>query len=195
MAPGPDSHALLEEIARLRERIRHLEAGEGAHARLAFERLSAGAPIGLVIVDRELRYVFINDYLARLHGQDASQSIGRSLRDVVGPCADELEPLYRRVLETGESFTAELTLPAPPGSIGNYVASYYPLRDSAGKVTGVCGAIRDVTAAHVADSKLRASEQRYRDLAESLRGIVWTEDADGKIDYANPHALQYCGVT
>ena len=194
MAPGLDRQSLLEEIKRLRERISQLEASEGARTDPALQRLSAGAPTGLVIVDRELRYVFINDYLASLHGQDAAQSIGRPLRDVVGPCADELEPLYRRVLETGDSFTAALTLPAPPGSTGNYVATYYPLRDSAGNVTGVCGAIRDVTSARVAESKLRASERRYRDLAESLRGIVWTEDAEGKIDYVNPHALEYSGA-
>jgi two-component system cell cycle sensor histidine kinase/response regulator CckA len=195
MAPGIDTQALLEEVRRLRERISQLETSESALSYAAFERLSAAAPIGLVIVDAQLRYVFINDYLARLHGHDSSQLIGCSLREVVGPSASRLEPLYRRVLETGDSLTAELTLPAPPGSIGHYVASYHPLRDSAGNVTGVCGAIRDVTQARIAESKLRSSEQRYKDLAESLRGIVWTEDAEGKIDYVNPHALQYSGLT
>jgi two-component system cell cycle sensor histidine kinase/response regulator CckA len=194
MAPSIDIQALLEEVKRLRERVRQLEADEDPRSYAALERLSSGAPIGLVILDSQLRYLFINDYLARLHGRKASESVGRSVGEVMGSSAAVLEPLYRRVLETGESFAAELTLPAPPGSMGDYVATYYPLRDSAGNVTGVCGAIRDVTSARIAESKLRSSEQRYRDLAESLRGIVWTEDAEGKIDYVNPHALQYSGV-
>jgi PAS domain S-box-containing protein len=194
MAPTINMQALLEELKHLRERLRRLENGEAFHFSSALLRLSSAAPIGLVIVDAQLRYVFINDYLARLHGRAAAESLGRSLREVAGASADELEPLYRRVLETGETFTAEMTLPAPPGSIGHYVSTYYPLRDESGKITGVCGAILDVTAARTAESKLRSSEQRYRNLAESLSEIVWTENANGEVDYINPHAFRYAGL-
>jgi two-component system, cell cycle sensor histidine kinase and response regulator CckA len=194
MAPTVDIQVLLEEVKRLRERLRRLEHGEAFDFSSALLRLSSAAPIGLVIVDARLRYVYVNDYLARLHGRSAAESLGMPLREVMGASADELEPLYRRVLETGETFTAEMTLPAPPGSTGHYVSTYYPLRDESGTITGVCGAILDVTAARTAESKLRSSEQRYRNLAESLSEIVWTENANGEVDYANPHALKYAGV-
>ncbi|HWD97888.1 MAG TPA: PAS domain S-box protein [Bryobacteraceae bacterium] len=194
MAPTVDIQALLDEVKRLRDRLRRLENGAAFDFSSALLRLSSAAPIGLVIVDAQLRYLYINDYLARLHGRAAAESLGRPLREVVGASADELEPLYRRVLETGETFTAEVTLPAPPGSIGQYVSTYYPLRDDSGNITGVCGAIRDVTAARTAEAKLRSSEQRYRNLAESLSEIVWTENANGEVDYINPHGLKYAGL-
>ena len=44
-------------------------------------------------------------------------------------------------------------------------------------------------------SALHENEARYRLLTESLPQPVWTTDAEGKIDYCNPHFLEYCGLT
>ena len=44
-------------------------------------------------------------------------------------------------------------------------------------------------------SALHDNEARYRLLTESLPQYVWTTDAEGKIDYCNPHFLEYCGLT
>lgn len=42
---------------------------------------------------------------------------------------------------------------------------------------------------------LQENEARYRLLTESLPQYLWTTDAEGKIDYCNPHFLEYCGLT
>jgi PAS domain S-box-containing protein len=42
---------------------------------------------------------------------------------------------------------------------------------------------------------LRASEERYHSLADLIPGIIWTAQADGRIDYANQFWSQFTGLT
>lgn len=44
-----------------------------------------------------------------------------------------------------------------------------------------------------ADAAIRASEERYRFLAEATPTHVWTTDANGELDYVNSQARQYFG--
>jgi PAS domain-containing protein len=58
------------------------------------------APIGLALVDAELRFVRINQALAEMNGVPIAETLGRTLREVVPGLADELEPQYRQVVAT-----------------------------------------------------------------------------------------------
>ena len=49
---------------------------------LDLQSVYAVAPIGLAYLDRDLRYVYINDRLAGYHGRPASEHIGRTLREM-----------------------------------------------------------------------------------------------------------------
>lgn len=46
-----------------------------------------------------------------------------------------------------------------------------------------------------AENALRASELKYRSLADLIPGIVWTARADGWIDYANQFWFKFTGLT
>jgi PAS domain-containing protein len=46
-----------------------------------------------------------------------------------------------------------------------------------------------------AERELRASEQRFRMLAESLQQLVWTCLPDGRVDYLNRQWLDYTGMS
>jgi PAS domain S-box-containing protein len=45
------------------------------------------------------------------------------------------------------------------------------------------------------DESLRASEERFRALADTVPAIVWTATPDGTITFANEQWFQYCGLT
>ena len=59
------------------------------------------APIGLCVLDTDLRYLRINELLAQWNGIPASKHIGRTLREVLPWLADEVERVARQVIETG----------------------------------------------------------------------------------------------
>jgi len=70
-----------------------------------------------------------------------------------------------------------------------------PFRPGAGEIQGAVFTFSDVTALREAQRSLRQSEQRFRDLAESIPQFVWTTDAEGRLDYCNSRMLEYFGKT
>ena len=66
------------------------------------EVLSQALPMGIALFDRELRYVRINDRLAAMNGSTPAEIVGCTVREIVPDLADNLEPVLRGVLDTGE---------------------------------------------------------------------------------------------
>ena len=104
------------------------------------------APIGLAVVDRSLRYLVVNDALAAINGLPIADHIGRTVGQVHPQMADELEPIYRRVLASGEpSVERELPVAAGSGEQRVLCASHFPILDDGGAVIAVRTVVRDVT--------------------------------------------------
>jgi PAS domain S-box-containing protein len=55
--------------------------------------------------------------------------------------------------------------------------------------------VRDITERKRVERALRASEQRYRALADSMPMVVWTASADGQVTYFNRRWFDYTGLT
>ncbi|MGE5538124.1 MAG: sensor histidine kinase [Gemmatimonas sp.] len=132
------------------------------------------APIGLAYLDRDLRFVAVNRRLARMYGRTVSAMVGLPLREALPEVADEVEPVYRRVLENGEPLLDNaLHCPAPAaGDLAReYLASYWPVRDRHGRVTGVNAAMLDVT-------ERKRAEEDLRRLADTLDAQVAQRTAE-----------------
>jgi len=57
------------------------------------EQIYVNAPVGLCLIDNELRYSRINRCLAEVNGLPVHEHIGRRIRDVVPQHSDIIEPL------------------------------------------------------------------------------------------------------
>ena len=116
-------------------------------------------PVGLGVIDADLRYRRVNGVLAEINGRPAEDHVGRTVREVVGePAADELETLLRSVLDTGlPSPGVRLSGPTPadPGANRHFVGAYVPVVTEDGG-PGVLGIVSEVTAQRAAD--IRATE-------------------------------------
>ena len=66
-----------------------------------------------------------------------------------------------------------------------------PVRDAAGRIVGVQGALQDITDRKRAEDDLRESAKRYRELVEDISDVIIAIDADGTVTYISPvaHAL------
>ena len=156
--------------------------------------LWASAAAGVCIVDRELRYVHVNETLARMNGRPAAAHLGRTVHEVIPPqAADLLAPLLRRVMETGEPvIDAPATIDDRSGVRRHFLSSYHAVRDSDGAVTAVCAMVVE----HVGGGEeARVAAERLRAVTDS--GIVgvflWT--VDGAVTEANDAFLELCGWT
>ncbi len=63
------------------------------------------------------------------------------------------------------------------------------------KVTGLRGLVLDITERKKAEEIVRKSEERYRELANSLPEIVFETDLTGKITFFSKQALEVTGFT
>ncbi|MDX2170279.1 MAG: PAS domain S-box protein [Deltaproteobacteria bacterium] len=213
--------------------VRHstaaVEPGDRVAQDLAeLELLYATAPVGLCFLDTELRYVRINEELAQMHGRPPAAHLGLPVRAVIAELADVVEPICRRVLESGRpvlDIEVHGRTAARPDAERDWLASYHPVHDRVGRVIGVSVLVQDVTERlrarrdleqarlaleqHVADrtvqlaatveqlraevaaraqvhAALQASEQRYRELVETLHDIVFSVDTRGCLTYLSP---------
>ncbi len=81
------------------------------------------------------------------------------------------------------------------GDFVNLLLSAGPFQPVEGEIQGAVFTFSDVSAMREAQRSLRQSEQRFRDLAESIPQLVWTTNAAGRMDYCNTRTLEYFGKT
>jgi PAS domain S-box-containing protein len=146
----------------MRER-RAREEAQRALARLNL--LMDTAPVGFGFWDTDLRYVLLNERLAEINGLPVAAHLGRTLREVLPRLAPTQEPLFRHVLETGQSLVdleVKGETPSAPGVQRHWLVSYYPVRDADGAILGLGGVVLDITDRKRAEEQLRTVEFRER---------------------------------
>ena len=86
-----------QRIVDLREA--HRRADEAVST---LETLQASAPIGFGFVDTEFRLTHLNEMLASFSGSTTKELLGKTVAEVVPEIWSQVEPIYRRVVESGE---------------------------------------------------------------------------------------------
>jgi PAS domain S-box-containing protein len=165
---------------------------------LELEHIYQTAPVGLCLLDRELRYLRINERLAEIHGKPVSEHIGRPLREVLPALAPTLEPMHRRILETGEAevnVDISGTTPAQPGVVRDWLASHYPLMSEDGTVLGISVVVQEITDRKRVERKLRESEERLRVMSDALPALVAYVDSEQRYRFQNAAYQKWFGVS
>lgn len=149
---------------------------------LVRERLSefthhySTAPVAISLVDRDLRFLRINEGMAALNGIPAADHLGRTLMEMLPPqISDQLVPIFDRVIETGEPvLNLELHGPNPakPGEDGDWLVSYHPFLSEDGEVKGVSSVVQDVTEHKQAVEALRRSERLNRLVNDNIPAMI-----------------------
>ncbi|MFG2957342.1 SpoIIE family protein phosphatase [Streptomyces sp. NPDC048291] len=107
------------------------------------------SPIGMAVMDLELRYVWLNDTLEQFGGVPREQRLGRRLSELLpGLQGTTIEGLMRKVLTTREPVTEYEYIGwswSDPHRQRAYSTSFFPLVDPDDSVTGVCYMVSDVT--------------------------------------------------
>ncbi|WP_328907801.1 SpoIIE family protein phosphatase [Streptomyces sp. NBC_00234] len=143
-------------------------------------RLVDQSPIGLAVVDTNLRYVMVNPALERINGLPAKEHLGRSVREVLPFLdADTIEAAMRQVLSTGVPLVDQDTVGRThddPDTEHAWSVSFYRLEDSSGKVLGVGVSAVDVTDRYRAARDAERARHRLTVVAEASVRIGTTLD-------------------
>ncbi|MEU4498320.1 SpoIIE family protein phosphatase [Streptomyces sp. NPDC023998] len=127
-------------------------------------RLISQSPIGLAILDTDLRYLAVNPALEQIHGIPAKDHLGRHYREIMTSAKFEVpEAGMRQVLRTGVPMVDQSTIvgrtPADDRKHA-WSISLYRLEDPQGRVLGVADLVVDVTDRYRA--AMEATEARRR---------------------------------
>ncbi len=157
------------EVLRMRENL------------AAMESLFTQSPIGLALLGPDLRFLRVNDTLARMNGVPAAEHVGRRLTEVVpGVNATSLESLMRQVLESGTAVVDARRVgrtPADPDRDRIWSCSYAPLVDRTDRRSlGLIASLVDITESQEAHSEVERARHRFALLAEAGAKIGTTLD-------------------
>ncbi|MFG3023613.1 SpoIIE family protein phosphatase [Streptomyces sp. NPDC048254] len=135
------------------------------------ERLINQSPIGLALLDPDLRYLLVNPALERIDGVPAEEHIGRHLRETLPlPDIDSVESALRQVLTTGTPLLDQYHVGRPPTDPEHEHAwslSFYRLEDPGGRVLGAATSVVDVTERHRAAAEADRARRRLALIAEA----------------------------
>ncbi|MGL5804785.1 MAG: response regulator [Xenococcaceae cyanobacterium] len=146
------------------------------------EAIYTTAPIGLCFLDRERRFVQMNERLAEINGLPLSEHIGRTIQEILPELAEIQEPIFEQVLQTGNpilNVEVRGTTPAQPKVERYWLANYYPLKTVDGQLLGINITVQEITDRKIAENQLQESEQRLQ------LGVQVADLALARFDYTS----------
>jgi len=159
------------------------------------ETILATAPVGIGFLDPELRFVRLNEALARGNGLSREEHLGRRIDEVWPEIPQELFARLRELVETGDAVTDFEVASESAGVPRHALGSYYPVRSDDGTICGVGVMVVDITERKLAEEALSATHQQLREMLETVRLIAVIVDNDSRIVYCNPYLAELTGWT
>jgi PAS domain S-box-containing protein len=162
--------------------------GETDEALARLDAFFRHAPYGIAYLDPDLRFLRVNEVMAREHGMPVNDHVGRLLMDLLPQFPPDLLADYRKVQETEHGFIQRLVHGA--GLVWELTVFAVPDTDGR-RGLGVIGL--NVTDRHRQEVQLRKSEARFRDLADAMPQIAYALEADGRMEFVNRRWIEYTG--
>jgi two-component system cell cycle sensor histidine kinase/response regulator CckA len=190
--PAPGQVAAL--VSDVTDRVR---AEAELSDRTAFaETIVASAGEGLIVYDRNLRYVVWNPVMEELTGLPASVALGKRAQHLFPEIMAQgvRENLERALAGTPSSREFEFTVPQT-GRSGWVLGTYGPHRNSAGDIIGVVASVRDITARHQAEEALRRSEEQFRTIFDNVGDGVAIYEPEGRLIEVNRALCERLGYS
>ena len=166
------------------ERKRAEAALRASEARLA--AFMENAPVGMYLKDRDGRYLLANPEMAKVYGRPVEQIIGSTPEDLLTASeAPNIRAADREVLAHGLPTVREEHFPTHTAYAWSMVIRF-PIRDEAGAIEQIGGFDVDITQHKLAEAEVKASEQRFRTIAEiHPTPMIITRLDDREVLFAN----------
>ncbi len=179
-------HRVAERTSELQasnERLRR-EIEERRQTQATLDAFFSASTAILNVLDEDMRYVKSDDLTPTYFGLDSQSIIGRSARELVPQFIDDITPLIRRVIESGEAIhNVEVKGPVPSrsGASAYWRASYFPVPLAEGKrgLGVIAVEISDMKRAHEALLRERRTLKHMLQASDHERQLIAYDIHDG----------------
>ncbi|MFN6464581.1 MAG: PAS domain S-box protein [Nostoc sp. DedVER02] len=162
------------------------------------DSLLEAAPVAVCFLDRELRYIRINQVFADINGLTIEEHLGHKFGEVLPVMAAEVEQHLQYVLDTGEPLlNVEISgeTREQPARYGYWLGNYYPVNNATGETVGIGIILADVTAAKQTEVALRESEEKFRAMFNQAAVGIALVALDGQFIQVNPALCEITGYS
>lgn len=152
----------------------------------------------IVTIDESGTITEFNPAASRIFGYTRTEAIGHDMATLMIPA--HLHSQHRngmkRYLTSGVAriLDKQLEVTAIRKGGEEFPAELFITRIGTATPAVFMGTLRDITKRKHAEQELRASEHRFRFMAESMPQKIFTAQPDGVIDYINPQWMEYLGM-
>ncbi len=159
---------------------------ERAQSGQRYRELFENSGTGVIIVDKDGRYLMVNKIAAAKLGTPPEKVVGKSMLDLL-PAATARKYLAsnRRFIKRGGRRTYEDTFSLPAGE-RTFLIVDRCLKDENGRNFAIQSSSVDITDRKRTEEALRLSEDKYRRLHESIRDAFARVDMKGRFQEFNP---------
>jgi len=126
---------------------------------------------GVIVYDRDLRYVVWNNFMEKFTGMHADNVVGKIATEFIPHLVvEEIEPLLRRVLNGETVRSSDIPFYNPENGKTGWIEGWYgPLISQEGEVIGIVATIHDITRRKESETErermLTAERKRARELS------------------------------
>jgi len=175
--------AVYEDITQRRRSEKALRESERFN-----KEIISSANEGIIVYDREFRFIVWNRFMEELTGLPAGEVLGMSAFDVFPHLRDQgVDLLLDRALEGATIAAPDLTYYVPQsGKTGWISGTYAPYRNYRGEIVGVIAMVHDITERKLAEEALRKSEENFRAIFETAPDCIFIKDRALKYVLVNP---------
>ncbi|MCE2510033.1 MAG: PAS domain S-box protein [Alphaproteobacteria bacterium] len=180
------------------ERKRAEEAFKESHRQL--QGILDYAPIGIALKDTDGRYKWVNRYYARLTGIPLPDAIvGKTAGDAFSASPidtaflEESRSSDKELLRTGKPLYQESFKCPHDGQTRTLQRTKFLILDENGKPSELCSIVHDITDRQKIEEALRANEEQFRLILESVGEGIYGLDLEGQGTFVNPAVAEMTG--
>ncbi|KAK0361103.1 hypothetical protein LTR94_024670, partial [Friedmanniomyces endolithicus] len=138
-------------------------------------------PVLVAFIDRDHIYRFANEYYREWFGLTPAQVVGRHAREVIGEANYAARQSMMDRALAGETIASDATIQHGDGGWRRADVRYLPRREADGSVSGFHVLVFDVEERAQREQALAAANARFRAAMDAMHGVLWTNDAAGRM--------------
>lgn len=151
------------------------------------------SPVGMTVLDNQLRFSLINEALAEINGVSVAEHIGKTLWEIVPDLADKQVQIFQEILTKCEPIVdIEISGETKklPGVKRTWLVSYFPICAQTKEAIGIGIIVMEITDRQAAESALKESETRFQAFMKNSPFLAWITTEKGQLVYANKNLAQ-----
>jgi len=155
------------------------------------------SPSMIYVKDYDGRFVLVNPSVATMYNTTIETLLGKTDADF-NRNQHEVEDFLaadRLVITSGNALFVEEPLTNPTGKVRWLQTTKVPIVSADGQSNYVLGVSTDITERKEAEEALRASEEKYRSLIETMRGGLAVLDPEFRVTFVNDRFCELLGYT